>query len=166
MPARPDFRKYRVALAALFVVSMAVALRSSWDRLDEMLYGARYVSEGFDLDTQTFKVIRLDDATKQAGLRLGDVVTGVNGRPARGWSDIEVPVRQARTGDHLVLHVKRDGTEAKDVPVPLHRFTYVGYPPGSTAYVVTILFRIVTPLFCLALGFWVAAVRVGDRAAW
>ena len=42
----------------------------------------------------------------------------------------------------------------------------MGYLPGSAVYVVTILFRIVTPLFCLALGFWVAAVRIGDRAAW
>jgi len=160
-----DFRNRRLALAGLFVVSMAVCLRSSWDRFDEMLHGADYVTERFDLDTQTFRVIKLDEATEQAGLRKGDIVTGVNGRPAQGWSDIEGPVRRARTGDHLLLHVKRAGTE-KDIPVPLHRFTYVGYSPGSAAYVITILFRILTPLFCVLLGFWVAAVRIGDRAAW
>jgi sigma-B regulation protein RsbU (phosphoserine phosphatase) len=173
MPAvRLNFRNHRLAsllLAALFAVSMAVSLRSSWDRFDEMLHGEQYVTESFDLDSQTFKVIKLDSATEQAGLRLGDVVTSINGRPVQGWFDIEGPVRRARTGDHLLLHVKREdaaGLLEKDISVPLKQFTYVGYLPGSAAYVVTILFRIVTPLFCLALGFWVAAVRIGDRAAW
>src|SRR5689334_5496518 len=146
--ARLDFRNHRLALAGLFVVSMAVCLRSSWDRFDEMLHGIHYVSEGFDLDTQTFKVIKLDEATEQAGLRKGDIVTGVNGRPVQGWSEIEGPVRRSRTGDHLLLQVKRAGS-TEDISVPLHRFTYVGYSPGSAAYVITILFRILTPLFCL-----------------
>jgi sigma-B regulation protein RsbU (phosphoserine phosphatase) len=173
MPAaRLKFRNHRLAsvlLASLFVVSTAITLRSSWDRLDEMLYGQQYVSEGFDLDTQTFKVIRLDNGAEKAGLRKGDIVLGVNGRPAQGWSDIEVPVRRARVGDHLLLKVKRTagaGSVQQDISVPLRAFTYVGYLPGSAEYVVTILFRIVTPLFCLALGFWVAAVRIRDGAAW
>src|SRR5690242_12683805 len=121
MPATwQNFRNHRLAsifLAALFVVSMAISLRSSWDRLDEMVNGQHYVSEGFDLDTQTFAVIKIDSATKQAGLRKGDIVTGVNGRPARGWSDIEAPVRAARTGDHLLLHVRRSGRVEKDIAI-------------------------------------------------
>ncbi|HWE86487.1 MAG TPA: SpoIIE family protein phosphatase [Terracidiphilus sp.] len=169
--ARLDFRNHRPAsllLAALFVVSMTNSLRSAWDRLDEMLHGDQYVRAVFDLDTQTFKVDELESEAEQAGLRKGDIVVGVNGHPVHGWSDILGPIRRARTGDHLLLNVKRPGSagSVEDIPVPLRRFTYVGYAPGSAAYVVTILFRILTPLFCLALGFWVAAVRVGDRAAW
>jgi membrane-associated protease RseP (regulator of RpoE activity) len=151
--ARLDFRKHRLAsilLTALFVVSMAISLRSSWDRFDEMLHGGRYVSVGFDLNSQTFEVIRLDSETEKAGLRKRDIVIGVNGRPAQGWSDLEVPVRRARTGDHLVLRVKRRagaGFVEHDIPVPLKPFTYVGYLPGSAVYVVTILFRIVSRFF-------------------
>ena len=87
----------------------------------------------------------------------------------QGWSDIEGPVRRARTGDHLLLHVKRTGAAdwiEEDISVALRRFTYVGYLPGSAEYIAAICSRILTPLFCLVLGFWVAAVRVGDRAAW
>jgi phosphoserine phosphatase RsbU/P len=169
---RLDFRNHRLAsltLAVLFVVSMTNSLRSAWDRFDEMLHGDRYVSEGFDLDTQTLKVNEPGTEGGRAGLRKGDIVEAVNGRPVRGWSDIEGPVKRARTGDRLLLHVKRTGAVGaveEDIPVPLRPFTYVGYSPGSAAYVATILFRILTPLFCVALGFWVAAVRVGDRAAW
>ncbi len=170
--ARVHFRNHRLAslaLAALFVVSMTISLRSAWDRFEEMLQGEQYVVTGFDLKTQTFKVDELEIEAERAGLRIGDIVVGVNGRPVQGWSDILGPVRRARTGDRLLLHVQRTGAAGsieQDIPVPLRRFTYVGYAPGSAAYVVTILFRILTPLFCLALGFWVAAVRVGDRAAW
>ena len=173
MPAsRLDFRNHRVAslaLAALFVLATTLSLRAAADRFDELLHGDRYVDTSFGLDTQTFKVDALDPEAQRADLRKGDVVVGVNGRPVHGWSDIYGPVRRARTGDHLLLRVQRPGaagTVEKDISVPLRRFTYVGYTSGSTAYQVTILFRILTPLFCLALGFWVAAIRLGDRAAW
>ena len=173
MPAlRTGFRNHRLAslaLATLFVVAATNSVRAAWDRFDEMLHGSQYVSADFDLETQTFKVDHLGAGTEKAGLRNGDVGVGVNGHPVQGWADIEGPIRHARTGDRLLLRVKRTGATGsieKDISVPLPQFTYVGYAPGSAAYVVTILFRILTPLFCLALGFWVAAVRVGDRAAW
>src|SRR5436305_2041019 len=97
--ARLDFRNHRLAsllLAALFLVSMTIALRSTWDRVDEMLYGEHYVTTTFDLKDQTFEVDHLDPEAERAGLRMGDIVIGVNGRAARGWSDIEIPVRRAR----------------------------------------------------------------------
>jgi len=173
MPAaRLDFRNHplaSLALAALFVVSMTLSLRGAWDRFDEMLHGEQYVDPSFDLDTQTFRVVELQSGAERAGLRKGDIVVGVNGRPVQGWSDIYGPARRARTGGHLLLHVKRKdvaGSIEEDVSVPLRQFTYVGYAPGSAGYIATICSRILTPLFCLVLGFWVAAVRVGDRAAW
>src|ERR1700733_10934901 len=159
--ARFDFRNHRLAslaLAALFIVSMTLSLRSAWDRFDEMLHGEHYMAPGFDLETQTFKVTELESEAERAGLRKGDIVVGVNGRPVQGWSDLEVPARRARPGSHLLLHIKRTGAAGpveEDISVPLRQFTYVGYTPGSAGYVVTILFRILTPLFCLALGFWV-----------
>lgn len=173
MPAaRLDFRNHRLAslaLAGLFVVSMTNSLRAAWDRFEELLHGDQYVTAGFDLVTQTFKVDELEAEAEGAGLRKGDIVVGVNGRPVQGWSDLDGPVRRARTGDHLLLHVKRTdaaGSVEKDISIPLRRFIYVGYLPGSAGYVATILSRILTPLFCLALGFWVAVVRIDDRAAW
>ena len=172
---RLHFRNHRLAslaLAVLFVVSMTLSLRSAWDRFDEMLHGGQYVDLSFDLETQDIQPLaELRAEAERAGLRVGDIVVGVNGRPVQGWFDIVGPVRRARTGDHLLLHVKRErarrARSRKTSSVPLRQFTYVGYAPGSAGYIATICSRILTPLFCLVLGFWVAAVRVaGDRAAW
>jgi phosphoserine phosphatase RsbU/P len=173
MPAaRLDFRNHRLAslaLAALFVVAMMLSLRAALDQFDYLLHGGQYVGRPFILDNLTLKVDELEPEAERAGLRKGDIVVGVNGHPVQGWSDIERPVWRARTGDRVLLRVKRTsaaGSVEEDISVPLRPFTHVGYTPGSAAYVVTILLRILTALFCLALGFWVAAVRVSDLAAW
>jgi len=156
-------------LAVLFVVALMNSLRSAGDRFDEMLHGEQYVSKGFGIDIGTFQVDELSKEAERAGLRKGDAVVAVNGRTVQGLTDIEGPARRARKGDRLLLHIRRRGAEGsieKDISVPLRPFTYVGYAPGSAAYAGTILSRILTHLFCLALGFWVASVRIGDRAAW
>jgi hypothetical protein len=148
---------------------MTLSLRYVWDRFDEMLHGDRYVRASFDLNPENFEVNELETEAERAGLRTGDIVIGVNRRPVEGWSDIEGPLRRARTGDRLLLRVKRMGAAGpveQEISVPLERFTYLGYTPGSAGYIATLLSRILTPLFCLVLGFWVAAVRVGDRTAW
>ena len=166
--ARLNPRQHRlagVALAILFVVAITNSLRGAWDRFDELRDGEHYVSPSFGLGWPAFKVDALEPMAEQAGLREGDLILRVNGRPVHGWSDIYGPVRRARPGDRLLLHVKRTGTAEQDVLVPLEPFTYVGYMPGTAGYVATICSRILTPLFCLLLGLRVASVRIGDRAA-
>jgi sigma-B regulation protein RsbU (phosphoserine phosphatase) len=73
-------------------------------------------------------------------------------------------------GDQLHVRIRRftpAGQTEQDVSVPLKQFTYVGFRKGaSPAFWWLLLFRIATPILCMALGFWVAAVRVYDRAAW
>ncbi len=94
---------------------------------------------------------------------------GVNGRALNGFADYIGAVRRARFGDRLDVRIRRftsAGPREQDLSVPLKQFTYVGYRKGSPAYLCLLAFRITTPFLCLVLGFWVAAVRVYDRAAW
>ena len=46
---------------------------------------------------------------EQAGLRAGDVVTGINGKPVRDASDLRNRIALMRVGDSLKLEVVRDG---------------------------------------------------------
>jgi sigma-B regulation protein RsbU (phosphoserine phosphatase) len=166
------FRNHRLAtlvLAVLFVVTATFSLRAAGDRLEEMLYGGQYVDADFGVDLNTLKVDGLEAVSQRSGLHVGDVIIAANGHPVHGLTDIADPIRRARTGDHLLLQVRRTestGPQDLNISLPLQQFNYVGYMPGTAAYIVTLIFRILTPLFCVALGFWVASIRVGDRAAW
>ena len=166
-----DFRNHRLAslaLAGLFVVATTLSLRAALDRFDELLHGRPVCGYELWSRIQTFKVDALDPQAEGAGLRKGDIVVAVNGRPVQGWSDIYGPVRRARTGDHLLLRVRRQRSRA-----PLRktsRFRCDDLPTWATCRgrrgTLPRFVLILTPLFCLVLGFWVAAVRIRDRAAW
>ncbi len=128
-----------------------------------MLHGAEYVLAPFDVDALTRAITPL---TEGSGLRKGDVLLAVNGKPLEGLADFEGALRKSRRGDVLRVRVRSANSEEKDLAVSPRPFTYLGFAAGTPAYPWVILVRIAMPLLCLALGFWVAAVRVEDRSAW
>ncbi|MGA8101577.1 MAG: SpoIIE family protein phosphatase [Candidatus Acidiferrales bacterium] len=152
------------------MIAATVWLRDASDRVDEMLHGDQYVRQPFDLDPFTFEATPYDSSVEAAGLRRGDVVLTVNGLPLDGLTGYVGSVRRARFGDRLRVRIRRftsAGPIEQDLSLPLPQFTYVGYTRGgSPAYWFVLALRIATPFLCMALGFWVAAVRVYDRAAW
>jgi len=170
---RSRFRTHASAylgLAALLLIAGVDAVRDARDRIDEILHGAELARHPFSLDSVTLAISGLTPEAQAAGLRDGDVLRAVNGRPLRGLSDFAGPVRQARVRDRLDVRVRSaaaDGAVEKDVSIQLGPFTYLGFAKGeSAAYYYTELLTIAMPVVCLALGFWVAAVRVTDSAAW
>ncbi len=162
-----------VVLALIFVVAVTNEARDARDRIDEIRYGSTFVRQPFDIDPTTLRAIELEPSAKADGLRDGDLVLAVNGHPLEGWIDASAAVRHARLGDRLQLRVRSDADAAagghveRDLSLALPPFTYFGYTRGDTAaYAYIILLRLVVPIFCLGLGFWVCAVRIDDRAAW
>jgi len=169
MPAAPSIRVHAPAyalLAVLFLISAAQWVRDTRDRVQEILYGDQYVGSPFDLSPFNLSVTGLDPSAQEAGLREGDVLLAVNGRPVKGYADYQGPLRHVRFGESFRVRV-RSGSVEKEVSIKPPRFTYLGFSKtDSAAYPFIVLLRIATPLFCLVLGFWVAAVRIGDSAAW
>ncbi len=158
-----------LALLALFLVAATAWVRDARDRVDEMLHGEQYVFSTFDINPFTFQVASTSPAAEAAGLRKGDLLLTVNGRALNGFSDYDGVVRKTRAGDRLQVRIQRSasaGPGEQELSVPLRPFTYVGYDKSSPAYWCLLALRIATPFLCLVLGFWVAAVRVYDRAAW
>ncbi|MET7442565.1 PDZ domain-containing protein, partial [Streptomyces sp. NPDC005568] len=47
----------------------------------------------------------------RAGIRAGDVITEVDGRPVHSGEELIVRIRAHRPGDRLELMLERDGTE-------------------------------------------------------
>ncbi len=173
MPAlRSTLRTYPAAtlgLLVLFLIAGTAWVRDTHDRLDEMFYGEQYVFPTFDVSVFTFQVDSMRPSAEAAGLRKGDLLLEVNGRPVNGFADYNGSVRNARAGDRLRVRIRRitpAGSQEHELSIPLRPFTYVGYDKSSPAYWCLLALRITTPFLCLVLGFWVVAVRIYDRAAW
>ena len=54
-----------------------------------------------------------DSPASRAGLKQGDVVTGVNGQPVQSASDLQVVVSEDAPGTHIQLEVERNGHPEK-----------------------------------------------------
>jgi hypothetical protein len=149
-----------LGLALLFLNAFANWANDSIDNIDEIRHGVQVVRDPLTLDFLQ-GASRVQPEAAAAGVRDGDTVLSVNGRPLEGYSDYYVPLRRAQRCDRLTLQLRTNGAGGpveKNVSIALATV-------GSTidAYIVPLI--IITQLLCLALGFWVAAVRVGDRSA-
>jgi serine protease Do/serine protease DegQ len=61
------------------------------------------------LDGALISDVENGSPAEKAGLREGDVVTALNGRPVRGWSDLRARLGLTPVGDEIELTVVREG---------------------------------------------------------
>ncbi|MCL2640983.1 MAG: S1C family serine protease [Phycisphaerales bacterium] len=64
--------------------------------------------EGKDSSGAKITGVVSKSAAEQAGLKIDDVVTAVNGKPVKGAADLREAVHKYRPGDVIALTVKRD----------------------------------------------------------
>jgi phosphoserine phosphatase RsbU/P len=159
-----------LCLGVLFLISFTEWARAASTSVEYILHGETFVNTPFDINQITGAARDLGPEAEAAGLRNGDIVEAIDGNPIQGISDLHGPIRRARLGDRLKIRVRSassNGPIEKDLSIELQPFTYLGLTKaGSSAFPWIILPSIVLPLFCIILGFWVAAVRVRDSAAW
>src|SRR3989442_664627 len=93
------------ALAILFLISLTYRLRDTVDRIDEMRHGATFARLPFDVDFPRFAISGTRPESDHAGLQMGDIIVGIEGRPLRGVPDLFVPLRNARAGQRLSIQV-------------------------------------------------------------
>jgi sigma-B regulation protein RsbU (phosphoserine phosphatase) len=109
-------------------------------------------------------VIRVRPDEERAGLRVGDRILAVLGRPRVGLSVLDQALAQAHPGQTIELRVRhRAGAgpgaeETLNVPVAADR--------SRGPVVENLVLGVMMPLLALGLGFWAAAVRVRDNRAW
>lgn len=121
------------------------------------------VEEPFQVDSETDTVMMVTPAAAHAGLRLGDRVESIDGVPYRGHAQWQWIEWHAQPGDVLRLEIARaDGTNTA-VTIPFET------QPTQTQVgeaILMVFIQVVVPLFCLALGYWVALARPLDSNAW
>ena len=162
-PKRPVLRY--ICLGVLCVGAVAYEVRCmqyrfpTWfGKADAPMWPFRAYAEDNDL---AFSIAYLTHDAKEAGLHDGDILLAVNGRPMTGTAVWGEAIAHATAGDSVTVTVtSKKGQPPRTATIRLTRFA-----ANSTGLMPIVLF-VVLPVFCLALGFWVAAVRPRDVRAW
>lgn len=111
-------------------------------------------------------------AATHAGIAKGDTVLSINGLPFTGMALWQRIRWYARPGDTVTLAVRKQNGTTHTATIPLQGYPNgwsVEDPPIKTTlpdHIFVVVTVLVIPLFCLALGVWVAFARPFDPNAW
>jgi len=147
-------------LATLFLVAVACQVRFSADGITDL--ANRYPRAPFGLDAPWPTVTWVAPEGWVAGLRQGDRVVTVEGRTPGGLADLAQALERKAAGDAITVEASRNGAAVAATVrlVPNRERT------SAFVYVFAAVVWFALPALSLALGFWVAAIRPGDRRAW
>lgn len=119
----------------------------------------------FGIREYTRSVERVNPSYRSSGIKAGDEILEIDGRPVNGLEPIERALLGARPGDVLHFTVLRSLANGQkqtlQVPVRLHEVRSTAF-----GWTVTIGLNLILPLSCLLLGFFVAFMRPLDPLAW
>jgi phosphoserine phosphatase RsbU/P len=157
---RRPARALYAALAVLFVIAAAYQLRAL-KQVFPQWFGAEFVQWPFLLDAEDqphflLQFVRKD--ARDAGLRDGDVLIAIDDVPVTSRSVYADLLSESHPGDWMKVTYRRNGQ-------PLQASLRLRKLEGNTGPILLLLYAVMPPL-CLALGFWVVAVRLHDVRAW
>jgi len=153
------------ALAALFVFSVFYFARIAYHEIDSTLHADTRVRYPFYLGDANSGILDPGSEATAAGIHPADKLVAVEGRPVTGFTVYYGRILQAKPGEILHVAIQTDKQPPRAVAIPLQPLRTI-MAGGFDTWFGIILLRIAVPLLCLALGFWVAAIRIRDRAAW
>ena len=168
MPLAKELRRallLYVALGLLFAVALTHRARDTIDRFAEVVHGDELPRLPFDLDFPSSTLSQLGPEAVEAGLRPGERLVAMDGTAVPGPAEFFERLVAARPRDTLALAVF-------GVPAGEPRTTDLTIRPvreGAPSAYDWIRFavgHVALPYLCLALGFWVAAMRIRDPRAW
>lgn len=168
MPLAKELRRallLYVALGLLFAVALTHRARDTIDRFAEVVHGDELPRLPFDLDFPSSTLSQLGPEAVEAGLRPGERLVAMDGTAVPGPAEFFERLVAARPRDTLALAVV-------GVPAGEPRTTDLTIRPvreGAPSAYDWIRFavgHVALPYLCLALGFWVAAMRIRDPRAW
>jgi phosphoserine phosphatase RsbU/P len=156
-----------IALAVLFAVATLYQAKFSWDSLDLFLHPAEHVGSPFRVRPASAVINHVSAEARAAGVRVGETVLAINGRAYTGRSVLGRALADAQPGDTMVVEIAEAGPETPGTRRATITLTpRFDVPPTRWGWITLFVLGLATPIFCLLLGFWVAAVRPHDPLAW
>ncbi|MGA3126547.1 MAG: SpoIIE family protein phosphatase [Candidatus Korobacteraceae bacterium] len=166
MPAETAAQKHAtlqyLILAVLFLITAAYHAKHIKFIADYLSWRVDAVRAPGSMERSKPIVSRVELESEQAGVRVGDTLLEVNGKPYKGAADLARAIEYAQGGDSMRVTVQHTDGRRQELLIPLVRRTQ----SASDHWLFVIALHGVLPLSCVALGFWVAAVRPRERVAW
>jgi sigma-B regulation protein RsbU (phosphoserine phosphatase) len=151
------------ALVIVFLASVAYQARTAVARFPQWFGGQGRAQWPIFIEADTaapqFTIAYLMPNAQRAGLRRGDVLLKINGRSVTGSGVFGDELRKAHPGGVMHIEARSHGK------VSQHAVILTSARNGPLGFV-SVVGVLVMPVFCIALGFWVAAIRPRDRLAW
>jgi sigma-B regulation protein RsbU (phosphoserine phosphatase) len=168
-PRKPPTVRY-ICLAALFVITCAYQLRATYFGFPTF-FGHDAAQMPFipTYDGGSFATAHFVTGVGGAiGIREGDLVTSVNGRRLSGLAVFGEVIAAAKPGDAMTVTFGSPGQTADRQGTVTLSKQYVGNSPNTPLLgkLIIVVLKLILPIFCILLGFWVAAVRPRDVSAW
>jgi sigma-B regulation protein RsbU (phosphoserine phosphatase) len=154
-----------VCLALLFACAIAFQFRAAEYSFPQFFHRSD-PAWPFTPEEKNGKIVGtfVTQLAKASGMREGDEILSVDGRPMIGTAVYGEEIAKARPGDTMTAEVRSLGESSpRTISLVLQKHVFQG-PFLALASVV--MLKIGFPLFSILLGFWVAAVRPRDPSAW
>jgi phosphoserine phosphatase RsbU/P len=151
-------------LLALLIIAVIYQVRMMEFRMPQWFPHAQPIYRPLVLSPEPLglAVSSARSSVHNAGIRDGDILLAIDGKPLTGIDMYAQAVERAQGGQKLrftVLAADRGRPAPRTVTYAIRH-----HAAGISAYDVVVY--LIAPVFCLAFGFWVAAVRPRDHLAW
>lgn len=159
---RRPARALYAGLAVLFVMAAGYQVRAL-KQIFPQWFGAEFVQWPFLLDAEDkphFLLQFVREDARAAGLHDGDELIAINGVPVTSRSVYADALLASHPGEVMRVTCRANGK-----PLLSQTSLRLRKLEGSASPVLLLLYAVMPPL-CLALGFWVVAVRLQDVRAW
>ncbi len=146
-----------IAVSMGYYIAGTAALNEKW------FHGDRHGDLPFEIDDDG-TLRGLGKEAKEAGLRKGDILETLNGRPFTGDFQLTNYLTYSKPGDVVHVSVRSSNGEIKSAAIHLRPWPGPNFSVGEyIAYLTPILG---VTLLSLLVGYWVVAARPRDPNAW
>ena len=165
MPRRIDNRRFYLVLAVAFVLAMGYQTCVFIGVVQHRSLSANEVTWPFRVVLGSDHFSSVEPALADAHIQAGDELLRIEGHPYQGPAQVARALAAKHPGDHLDITVRSQGqTDPETYSAPL---SAAGNGNSSILdWFALAIMTILTPAFCLLLGFGVAAIRPRDPLAW
>lgn len=153
------------ALIALFLLASAYQAKFVERRLEYLLRPDQFVLQPVNTQEFSSTITFVSPQAEEAGVQKGDQLLEVEGRPYTGRNILYDAVTGVSPGDQITVKVRSEQGDEKMAIIELAG-TRSEETGGLESWIFIIVFTIALPVFCLLVGFYVAAIRPWDRLAW